>query len=116
MTATLPIPLTTDAKPAPKASLFRVAVYEGAGAEPLPPGARTELVCALLAKGFSVSVIRANGTVSATNAGTLVVLGQFAETKPERAEDGEAVVHFRDIRNLPEIGRASCRERVCYPV
>ncbi len=101
MTATLPIPLTTDAKPTPKAKLFRVAVYEGAGAEPLSPGVRTELVCALLAKGFSVSVIRVNGTVSATNAGTLVVLGQFAEAKLERAEDGEAVVHFRDIRNLP---------------
>ncbi len=101
MNATLPIPLTTDAKPAPKATLFRVAVYEGTGAEPLPPGMRTELVCALLAKGLSVSVIRPNGAVSATNAGTLVVLGQFAEAKPERAEDGDAVVHFRDIRNLP---------------
>ncbi len=101
MTATLPIPLTTDAKPAPKANLFRVAVYEGVGAEPLPPGVRTELVCALLATGFSLSVIRIGGVVSATNAGTLVVLGQFAEAKPERAEDGDAVVHFRDIRNLP---------------
>ena len=100
MTATLPIPLTTDAMPAPKANLFRVAVYEGAGAESLPPGVRTELVCALLAEGLSVSVIRVGGSVSATNAGTLVVLGQFAEAKPERAEDGEAVVHFRDIRNL----------------
>lgn len=98
MSATLPIPLA-DAKP--KAPRFRVAVYEGVGAELLPPGARTELVCALLAKGFSVSVIRVNGTVSATNSGTLVVLGQFADVKPERAEDGEAIVHFRDIRNKP---------------
>ena len=100
MIPTLPIPLTTDAKPAPKMNLFRVAVYEGAGAEPLPSGVRTELVCALLAKGFSVSVIRVNGIVSASTAGTLVVLGQFAEANPDRAEDGDAVVHFRDIRNL----------------
>ena len=98
MTATLPIPLA-DAKP--KAPRFRVAVYEGAGAEPLSPVARTELVCALIAKGFSTSVVRPNGAVSPTNTGTLVVLGQFAESKPERAEDGDAVVHFREIRNLP---------------
>ncbi len=98
MTATLPIPLA-DAKP--KAPRFRVAVYEGAGAEPLSPGTRTELVCALIAKGFSTSVVRPNGAVSSTNSGTLVVLGQFAETKPERAEDGGAVVHFREIRSTP---------------
>ena len=101
MIATLPIPLTTDAKAAPKATLFRVALYEGAGAEPLPTAQRVELVCALLAKGWAVTLVRPGRAVSETAAGTLVVLGRFAEAKPGRAEAPETVVHFRDIRDLP---------------
>lgn len=94
----IPIPLPTSAPPPSKASGFRVAVYEGAGAEPLDPKLRTETVTTLLVKGYAVTVLRAGGNVSEVNAGTLVVLGRFTEAKPDRAESADGVaVHFRNI-------------------
>ena len=79
---------------------FRVALFEGAGAEPLEPQARGELLAALLSKGFPVSVVKAGANVAETASGTLVVLGRFHETKPERADSTTGVaVYFRDVRN-----------------
>jgi NAD-dependent dihydropyrimidine dehydrogenase PreA subunit len=73
---------------------FRVAVFEGTGSQPFEPAARSELVFALLQKGYAVTMVRTGGSVSPLSAGTLVVVGRFTEPKPERV-DGDVTVFFR---------------------
>jgi len=91
----LPLPTTFAASAA-----FRVALFEGAGADPLEPQARGELLSALLSKGFPISVVNERANVSEAASGTLVVLGRFHEAKPERAESTTGVsVFFRNVRN-----------------
>jgi len=95
MSMTLPLPTA-----APVSAAFRVALFEGTGAETLEPQTRGELLTDLLTKGFPVSVVKAGANVAETSSGTLVVLGCFNEAKPDRAESSTGVaVHFRDVRN-----------------
>lgn len=83
------------------AAPFRVALYEGTGSRPFENGPRAELLAALLQKGYPVTVVRPGGAVSATTAGTLVVLGRFTEAKPERVEgEGGVSVYFRNVEGL----------------
>jgi NAD-dependent dihydropyrimidine dehydrogenase PreA subunit len=91
MSIPLPLPL---ANAAPTGPSFRVVVYEGVGADPLDPALRAEAVQALLLKGFAVTMVRAGGSVAPITAGTLVVLGHFAEAKPDRAENDSGVTAF----------------------
>ncbi len=99
MSITLPLP--TAAPSAPAANAFRVIVFEGTGAEPLETAHRLALVTALLAKGLAVSIVRPGSQLSIATAGTLVVLGKFHETQPERAEsESGIVVHFRELSGL----------------
>jgi Pyruvate/2-oxoacid:ferredoxin oxidoreductase delta subunit len=91
----LPLPTAAPGSPA-----FRVALFEGAGAEPLEPQMRGELLAALLSKGFPVSVVKAGANVAVAASGTLVVLGRFTENQPDRAEsDAGVAVHFRNTRD-----------------
>ena len=77
---------------------LRVAIYEGAGAEPLAAGERASLVRALLDKGYPVTVIRPGGRANAPASGRLVVLGRFTDDKPAEAEGSDgSTVHFRRI-------------------
>ena len=94
--STLPL---IDAKSA-TISRFRVALYEGTGSLPLAAATRRELASALLGKGYSFSTIRPGADLSKPTQGTLVVLGRFAEAKPDTAADGDVTVHFRDIGEL----------------
>ena len=87
----IPLPL---ANAAPSGPSFRVVMYEGVGADPLDPALRGEAVKELLLKGFAVSVVRTGGTAAPITAGTLVVLGKFAEAKPDRAENDSGVTAF----------------------
>ena len=94
----IPLPLPISAPPPASASAFRVAVYEGSGATPFPAGERTALVTALLAKGYTVSVVRPGGSAGNIVAGSLLVLGHFTEPQPEKlASDGGVTVFFRDV-------------------
>jgi NAD-dependent dihydropyrimidine dehydrogenase PreA subunit len=94
----IPLPLPISAPPPASASAFRVAVYEGTGAAPFPPGERTALVMALLVKGLPVSVIRPGGSAGNLVAGSLLVLGHFTDEQPDHATTESGVnVYFRTI-------------------
>lgn len=88
--------------PAAKTPLFRVALYEGAGSQPLSGAERGELLRTLLERGYAVTCIRPGGTVNANFEGRMLVLGRFDEAKPREAEDhgGKVQLHFRSIQGL----------------
>ncbi len=75
-------------------SAFRVAVYEGAGAEPFDPATKLELVRALLAAGTPVSVVRPGTVAAPPSAGTLAVVGRFTGEVPAEAQAGEVAVRL----------------------
>lgn len=81
---------------------LRVALYEGAGSTELSATERGALLKAFLEKGLAVSCIRPGNAVSPPPGGELLVLGRFAERKPDEAQDaGTGVtVRFRDIAGL----------------
>jgi NAD-dependent dihydropyrimidine dehydrogenase PreA subunit len=81
------------------AARFRVAVFEGTGSRPFESATRAELVTALLAKGYAVTVVRPGGSVSPSATGTLVVVGRFDQQQPDRI-DGDVTVFFRDVEGL----------------
>src|SRR5688500_14654440 len=89
---------TQPAKPLP----LRIALYEGAGSTELSSAERGELLKAFLEKGLTVSCIRSGLAVAPPPAGELLVLGRFAESKPNEAQDAGAgvTVRFRDIAGL----------------
>ena len=89
-------------KPGATAPVFRVALFEGNGAHPLPGPFRAELLQSLLEKGYAVTSIRPGANVSHAAEGRLLVLGRFTESKPAEAEDetGKVTLHFRAIDNL----------------
>ncbi len=80
-----------------EAPALRVVLYEGKGASPLPADQRYELTRALLEKGYTVTGVRAGGTVSGPGDGALLALGCFDGAAPQAAEERLA---FRDIRGL----------------
>ncbi len=81
---------------------FRVVLYEGEGSHALEPASRLEIMRTLLEKGYSVTRALAGGAVSPTTGGELLVLGRFAESQPQKAQDtsGDVQLHFRDIEGL----------------
>ncbi|HET6248122.1 MAG TPA: ferredoxin family protein [Tepidisphaeraceae bacterium] len=84
------------------APVLRIALYEGAGSQPLAGAARAELLRALLEKGYAVTCVKPGAPVSSIFTGELLVLGQFDEEKPAEAEaaDGKLALHFRQITGL----------------
>jgi NAD-dependent dihydropyrimidine dehydrogenase PreA subunit len=90
-------------KPAATAPVFRIALYEAAGSQPLNAPQRADLLQALLEKGYAVTCIRpGKAGTSLIAEGRLLVLGRFDDQKPAEAEDqcGAVKLHFRDIRDL----------------
>jgi NAD-dependent dihydropyrimidine dehydrogenase PreA subunit len=87
-------------------TVFRVVLYEGDGSEPLDAAERFAVVTGLLAKGYSVSCARANGSVAPADRSALLVLGRFNGAGAPSAEDaaGNVTVQVRDISGL-DLGR-----------
>ena len=83
----------------PTASVFRIVLFEGTGAQPLDREFRAELLGQLLRSGYAVTVVRPGGRVSDAGQGTVIVLGRFQETPPEQLQSDTAAVtiHFRPI-------------------
>jgi Pyruvate/2-oxoacid:ferredoxin oxidoreductase delta subunit len=85
---------------------LRVVLYEGAGAAPVPAGPRFELLRTLLEKGYAVTAVRDGGRggkpVSASDAGTLLVLGVFTDGAPPQLGGDDAAVRvvFRDVGGM----------------
>jgi Pyruvate/2-oxoacid:ferredoxin oxidoreductase delta subunit len=80
---------------------LRVVLYEGDGAAPLDASDRFAALSSLLERGYSVTRTVAGGQVAPHAAGSLVVLGRFADGKaPVAADDaGQVSVRFHDITN-----------------
>src|SRR3954466_11897959 len=89
-------------KPTAQPIPLRIALYEGAGSSELSAGERGELLKAFLEKGLTVSCIRPGRAVAPPPGGELLVLGRFAESKPNEAQDAGAgvTVRFRDTAGL----------------
>jgi NAD-dependent dihydropyrimidine dehydrogenase PreA subunit len=90
------------AAPAPS---LRVVLYEGTGGGRIPDGPRFELMRTLLEKGYAVTAVRDGGGVSASDAGTLLVLGLFGDGAPPQlgGDDAGVMVVFRDVGGM-ELG------------
>ena len=101
-------------KPAATTPIFRIALYEGAGSQPLSRVERAELLQTLLDRGYAVTCIRPGGPVNAAVEGRLLVLGKFDEQKPREAEDdgGKVQLHFRPIHGLDVPAMAQLVEQV----
>lgn len=95
-------PVSTSRQGIAQAPVLRIALYESAGSQPLSGAARTDLLRALLEKGYAVTCVRPGAPVASIFSGELVVLGQFDEQKPAEAEgtDGQVTLHFRQIAGL----------------
>jgi len=78
----------------------RVVLYEGRGAEPMPPSERAELLAALLDHGYSVTLAHegAAGSTSAdrSDGAAFVVVGRFVGATPEVSAAGGASVEVHD--------------------
>jgi NAD-dependent dihydropyrimidine dehydrogenase PreA subunit len=84
---------------------FRVVLYEGRDARPLPDALRVELMRTLLDKGYAVTGSRAGARVAGFDSGTLLVLGLFEGGPPASEGSGSSAgegvrVVFRDIAGL----------------
>ncbi len=78
-----------------RAPQIRVVIFDGEGSLPLETKRRFEILCALLEKGYPVSMIRTREHLTEDTAVVVVVLGQFVEGQPRWSEDGN--VFFREI-------------------
>jgi NAD-dependent dihydropyrimidine dehydrogenase PreA subunit len=78
----------------------RVVLYEGRGATPLPPAARSAIVAALLDNGYAVT--RAGADAADPSAGgAIVAVGCFGGTPPEVSADRDGCdVVVRDITGM----------------
>lgn len=84
---------------------LKVVLYEGLGAQPLPPEARARVLMALLDKGYAVARVTAAGAPAARQPAddhTLLLLGAFPDRQPPQLEDaaGQVAIEARDITDL----------------
>jgi len=79
---------------------FRVALYEGDGAQPFEDAQRSAILRGLLDKGYRVSSIRKGGTVAGANEGSVLVLGRFGDGVPANAADGSIPVQFHNVDGM----------------
>jgi Pyruvate/2-oxoacid:ferredoxin oxidoreductase delta subunit len=85
---------------------LRLVIYEGAGAQPLAPEERFQLLGALLEKGYAVTRAGEDGQVAPPDRSSLLVLGRFAESGPPRGEDaaGQVRIRFQELAGLDAAG------------
>jgi Pyruvate/2-oxoacid:ferredoxin oxidoreductase delta subunit len=81
---------------------LRVVLYEGQGSIPLPTEARTQVMIALLDKGYAVTRAASGSTAMPYDERSLLVLGQFPNRQAPELEDanGQVRVETRDISGL----------------
>lgn len=81
---------------------LRVVLYEGQGSIPLPTEARTQVMIALLDKGYAVTRAASGSTAMPHDERSLLVLGQFPNRQAPELEDanGQVRVETRDISGL----------------
>jgi Pyruvate/2-oxoacid:ferredoxin oxidoreductase delta subunit len=81
---------------------LRVVLYEGKGSIPLSSEARTQVMVALLDKGYAVTRAASGSTAMPHDERSLLVLGQFPDQKAPELEDarGQVRVETRDISGL----------------
>ncbi len=83
---------------------LRVVLYEGAGAQPLPPESLLSVMTALLDKGYAVT--RSTPTAKAApiphDERSLLLLGAFPDRQPPQLEDAQGRIHIeaRDVTDL----------------
>jgi len=76
----------------------RAVLYEGPGSLPVEPAVRSQVLTAMLEKGYAVSCVREQGQVNALPQDFVLVLGRFADTPPALA--GGADVRFQSIDGM----------------
>jgi NAD-dependent dihydropyrimidine dehydrogenase PreA subunit len=77
---------------------LRVVLHEGNGCRPLAPGRRLEVLEALLAAGYAVTLAGGAGGLAPDDGSDLLVLGEFEGGTPgDREAESGARVRFRDI-------------------
>src|SRR5258706_9949715 len=78
---------------------LRIILYEGSGSAPLAGCDRIAALAALLDKGFAVTCTGGNGRIAPAEHNALLVLGNFAETKPPAVAEanGTVPVRFHDL-------------------
>lgn len=82
---------------------LRVVLYEGNGAIPLSPGARAQVMAALLDKGYAVTrAATQGGNAMPHDDRSLLVLGLFPDRKAPALEDatGSVKIEAKDITGL----------------
>ncbi len=81
---------------------LRVVLYEGQGSIPLPAEARSQVMMALLDKGYAVTRAATGSTAMPHDERSLLVLGQFPHQQAPELEDatGQVRVETRDISGL----------------
>ncbi len=89
-------------QPPPAPTTLRVALYEGPGAQPLPPGACLAAITALLEKGYAIEHLANDGSIAPAGRGPLLVLGCFAKGRPSviASIPEPAGVRYQDIAGL----------------
>lgn len=85
-----------------KSSTLRVVLYEGRDSRPLPAELRLELMQTLLDRGFLVSSVKPNGSLSKFQQSHILVLGAFEEVVSPIATDAQSdtQVHVRNVEGL----------------
>lgn len=91
-------------------SQVRTVLYEGPGSLALDPAERSELMAALLDRGFAVTSLREGRDVSALPRDFLLVLGRFAGDPPRL--DGSVAVHFQQIDGMDSGAVVEAAERL----
>lgn len=84
---------------------LRIVLYEGNGAQLLPADDCFTALSALLARGFAVTRVAAEGKVAPADRASLLVLGRFDGGRPPLAEDvnGQVGLRFQDITGFDTV-------------
>jgi Pyruvate/2-oxoacid:ferredoxin oxidoreductase delta subunit len=89
---------------------IRTVLYEGPGSLPIEPGARSQIVKALLEKGYAVTSLRGQTRVSALPRDYILVLGRFAGDPP--LLDGGVAMRFQQIDGMDPAAVVDAAEKV----
>ncbi|MBI2684687.1 MAG: ferredoxin family protein [Acidobacteria bacterium] len=62
---------------------IRTVLYEGPGSAPIEPAVRSQIMSALLDKGFAVTALQSSTHLTAAERDVVVILGRFADSPPD---------------------------------